>query len=654
MDCKKIMQECILLEKLLHNHNIANTRVMTLKILAMLMMSSCAEGIVSKAEGASSIIDSIFLRAGGKISRGDFAGINAIEEHIAGFAGLVKHNPAPALLGIIYERLLAERKTQGAFYTPDSIVNFILAETVSNAKIVENPWLKILDISCGCGFFLLAAYDVLWQKYCEARSELYSKYPDKDWSDTGIHKHILENNLWGIDINSEAVDITKAGLLMKSVPDKKMRLNIIQGDSLVEIGGMGLKHNTFDYVIGNPPYVSFGLRGKGKLDKSYKAFLQTAFEKTAEYKLSYYSMFLQQGIDMLKTGGALGYIVPDSFLLGRYYSKIRRYILGNTWIKGLAHISCPVFKNVIAGYLVICIMEKQQKPVKGNSLQTTTYKISGLAELNKPLPSCSYSQGYFTTMPHSRFRLFFSDEEKKLIEAIEAGSTALSRLASGHTGIRAKLTQKSLVSEQQNSDTYKKGLISGSQVSRYCIQYQGHWLNIDKNILYKGGWREDIVYQRKILVRQTADTLTAAIDDNCLYHLNNIHSFILKDSKISLDYLLLILNSRLLAFYYHIVSIEYGRSMAQTDIETLELLPIKLDDMINRQAGELVQGMQELIRRVNDGDKGALHKARVLDEYIDQLVFRIYALNDKEIAYINKYEAALKNKYKGLGRRRLS
>lgn len=350
---------------------------------------------------------------------------------------------------------------------------------------------------------------------------------------------------------------------------------------MVKTGGSGLEHKTFDYVIGNPPYVSFGLRGKGKLDKSYKAFLQTAFDKTAEYKLSYYSMFLQQGIDMLKPGGALGYIVPDSFLLGRYYSKIRRYILENTWIKGLAHISCQVFKNVIAGYLVICIMEKQQNPKKG-SLKTNTYKIFGLAELNKLLPSCSYYQDYLTTMPHSRFRLFFSDEEKRLIETIKDGSLALSRLASGHTGIRAKLTQKSLVSECQNSDTYKRDLISGSQVSRYCIQYRGHWLNIDKNILYKGGWREDIVYQRKIIVSQTADTLTSVINDNCLYHLNNIHSFILQDAKVSLDYLLLLLNSRLLAFYYHVVSIEYRRSMAQTDIETLELLPVKLDATINR------------------------------------------------------------------------
>jgi hypothetical protein len=88
---------------------------------------------------------------------------------------------------------------------------------------------------------------------------------------------------------------------------------------------------------------------------------------------------------------------------------------------------------------------------------------------------------------------------------------------------------------------------------------------------------------------------------------------------------------------------EYGRSMAQTDIETLELLPIIIHPKINQQAPELVKMMNDCAVRGLVGDVATKNKAEAFDEYLNQLVYRIYGLNDAEIAYVEQYETKLTN-----------
>jgi hypothetical protein len=84
----------------------------------------------------------------------------------------------------------------------------------------------------------------------------------------------------------------------------------------------------FDIVIANPPYLSFGLRGAGKLSKADDSYLRANYQNSAEYKLSMYAIFINRGIELLGKNSVLCYITPDSFLLGRFFSKLRRYLLG--------------------------------------------------------------------------------------------------------------------------------------------------------------------------------------------------------------------------------------------------------------------------------------------------------------------------------------
>ena len=568
-----------------------------------------------------------------------------IEALISGWAGSLPHDIW--LLGEVHERLAAGRRIRGLVYTAPEIIDFILTHTVETADIVKNPQVKVLDPACGCGYFLLKAYDVLWRKFTQSRSVLAARYPELDWSDEGIHRHILTHNLWGADIDPLAADLAAAGLLLKRPEaNGKLRPNIVVCDSLRRSQadavnpGEGFWSAKYHYVIGNPPYVSFGLRGAKRLEPDYERYLRYAYPDSAEYKLSYYALFLERGIELLVQAGKLGFIVPDSFLLGRYYSKIRRHILEHTAIDVLAHIASPGFKNATVGMSAICILTKQpDSPARANHL-VKVCQAAGRGDLCGNLASCRYNQNYFAALPYQRFRIFSDLTVKSLVDKIDNSSEPLGNFSSGHTGVRSVTKQRDIVAVLPAGPTWQRGLASGGQVLRYGLVDEGHWLNIEPGALYKGGWDPLIVKQRKMLVRQTGYTLTVCVDDQGFYHLNNIHSFILKSSAISLDYLLILLNSSLMSFYYHAVAMEYGRAMAQTDIETLELLPVRMDAKINIQAPALAAQMNRLVQQQIAGNAVA-DEIAALDNSLNRLVYRIYDLTDFEVACLEGFEAKL-------------
>ena len=221
----------------------------------------------------------------------------------------------------------------------------------------------------------------------------------------------------------------------------------------------------------------------------------------------------------------------------------------------------------------------------------------------------------------------------------------LGKYFTGRTGVRSLIGQKNIISKEKLGETWQKGLTSGAQVLKYSIVYDGDYINIDPKLLNKGGWDYDIIHNPKILIRQTADNLMAAIDINDYYHLNNIHSFAPNDTNviIQLEYVLSLLNSRLLTWFYQTTTLEIGRVMAQTDIETLELLPIKnVSALVQKPFINTVKAIMQ-ITGLNSylKDKNKQNDIENLQDKIDMLVYELYGLNATEI---NMIEDALDNR----------
>ncbi len=627
------------------------------------------------------------------------------------------------VLGSIYERYLAYkieikngkvmieetrdlRKREGAYYTPQYVIDYIIDNTVkpkvepihnaslkllregkygdAHSKIKEISNIKVLDPACGSGSFLIKAFDRIARYYMSYNAEvrkiieeikkgLNQSHSLEIYSDMPIHigdvgESIVLNNLFGVDLDPQAVEITKLNLwraLVLLEPDKydfgtilskgeskklpPLDDNIRSGNSLISGTDEELRTyfgeewqklkrfnwsemfknltnkdgiDVFDVVVGNPPYVSFGLRGVERIEKELESYFRRRYPDSAEYKISLYAIFMNRAVDLMNNRAMFGFILPDSFLLGRYFSKIRRYILDKTCIIEILMILQDFWSYGTVGRSVIILLQKEQdKEARGNN-EIVVRLCPILEDLGKRnYRTYSYEQEYFDRVPYTRFRLFFDKQSKDLVDKLERNTVSLKDIASIHTGVRSKIGQKNIISTNKEGENWHRGLISGSEIGRYNLAWDGHFLNIDPSILWSGGWDPEIVLNDKLIMRQTGDSLYVTFDDEKYYHLNNCHSIAPKDQSYSLKYILAILNSKLMNHYYHLISLELGRALAQTDIETIELLPIKpttvekqkevvdlVDDMLslNRQKQELLTSFWNLCLNRKTSEKNLL------------------------------------------------
>ena len=245
----------------------------------------------------------------------------------------------------------SRRKTDGIFYTPDYIVRYIVANTLG-AHLREHEDLctaqastehqarrdyqaflhnvKVLDPACGAGAFLLHVFDVLLAEYQRTGAVLNDLVPPGEYA-----RRILRENIYGVDLNEESVEITKLSLWLKAgiKNEKPAELDdtIKCGNSLIEdpaIAGQRafswpgqfpeiMAAGGFDIIVGNPPYVN--ARTIRETDKTY---LREHYPQLrGAYDL--YVAFLLRGHRLLKERGRYGWIVPNKFLIADYASQAR-------------------------------------------------------------------------------------------------------------------------------------------------------------------------------------------------------------------------------------------------------------------------------------------------------------------------------------------
>jgi len=295
------------------------------------------------------------------------------------------------LLGSIYERYLGStikvtaqrakveekpevRKAGGVYYTPKYIVDYIVRNTVGKVIEGKSPRqiekIKILDPACGSGSFLLGAYQYLidyHENYYrdhpkQAKFLYYDPYyklrPDDISLPIQEKARILKNNIFGVDIDPQAVEITMLSLYLKTIEGERGSLpmrqhllpplsnNIICGNSLIgydmlegqlftdetkdavnpfdwnsKLAGFGeiLDSGGFDVVIGNPPYVRQELLG------SFKEYFKTHY-KVYHGTADLYAYFIEKAISLLKQGGYFSYIVANKWMRANYGGPLRKWM----------------------------------------------------------------------------------------------------------------------------------------------------------------------------------------------------------------------------------------------------------------------------------------------------------------------------------------
>ncbi len=465
------------------------------------------------------------------------------------------------------------RKDQGTFYTPRAVAEAMVRRALEK-YLQQAPGdlpeklknIKILDPACGCGEFLLAALKILLEKYQEID-------PDPAGNLARNTRWIIKNNLYGMDCNENALELLRQRLkfIAGTLPEK---LHIIAADTLehADSGKFFKDTDKFHIVIGNPPYVSYGLRNVGKLGKEQDARLRNIFKNSAEYKLNIYALFMEFAINSTCDNGIHSFIVPDSFLTGQYFSKLRNFMLKTCTFREIFFIKQKLFKAA-PGSLVIYIAAK-------NFPEENTTFLSAMVKENSEfiLPENGYmmQQNEFAANHRQRFRLFFDGKTHAMVRNIEQQAVCklgdLLELASGIIGKKGKA---SIISGHCKSIFCKPGVISGKAIpGNGKVIWDGNYICIDKNLI-KSGLKKIDYDAEKIMIRQTGDRIIAGVDKDKLLALNNIHIGNKKLPNLDLERLANYLNSPEMVEYYQAITLESGRAMAQIDLETLRELPMK-------------------------------------------------------------------------------
>ncbi len=247
----------------------------------------------------------------------------------------------------LYENLMSdkERKILGQVYTPNDVIENMVELVFENTQISLNT--TILDPACGGGYFLLQIFKKI-KEYIIKNKINYNGC---------VEKHILENMIYGVDIDRFSAFLTKISLIFEAnIID--INFNIYEEDFLIDF----LPDCKFDIIIGNPPYI-----GHKNIEKEYSCILKDNYSEVFYDKADISYCFFKASHNLLNEKGAICFITSRYFLEAKYADKLRSYINDNlTIIKILDYNGQRVFKNAIISPMIILLTYKNypQEDVK--------------------------------------------------------------------------------------------------------------------------------------------------------------------------------------------------------------------------------------------------------------------------------------------------
>lgn len=591
----------------------------------------------------------------------------------------------------------SKRKQDGVFYTPQYITKYIVENTVGRLceekkkqlNIVEDEYLSdqrrqlqtkkrlldqlqqyrewllqitILDPACGSGAFLNAALQFLIAEH-KLIYDLEKKVTGFEIPFDKIENSILENNLYGVDINEESVEIAQLALWLRTAkPHRKLNSlneNIKCGNSLISDPAIAgekafnwqeqfpkvFEKGGFDVVIGNPPYV-FAREKVSEEDKTY----YTQVYESAKYQVNTYIIFMEQSLLLAKKNAIIGLIVPNSWLMTYSGEALRKIFIERASVDKIVNLYGKSFEDANVE-TVISIMK--------NSVADTNHTIEILKTDEK---SSSFNflhckkQNDFSHNPGYEFLVFQDDLSESITNKLREGCRGLDEVACVKAGLQAYEKGKGIPKQsaedvksrpydytyQFNEDTYK--YLDGSNVLRYAVNWTGQWLWYGNHLAAPRTL--NLFTDEKIIVREITSEFPHCLNavytsDTYLYNRSNIAVINREGEDINLKYILVLLNSTLLSFYFKKNTAKAERKLfPKIILNDLRLFPIKVISEDSQQPFialadtmlSLNQQLQEkrgrFLRRLSENFEGI--KITTALQQFDQLDFKEFVAELKK------------------------
>lgn len=632
------------------------------------------------------------------------------------------------ILGQVYERFLGKtirltighqakieekpevRKAGGVYYTPKYIVDYIVENTLGRllngpdpakpkpVPVSQAEKLKVVDPACGSGSFLIVAYQYLldWhrdqytldpatgsedagktKRHSGGKSPKIYQGKGGEWRlTTAERKRILLNNIHGVDIDSQAVEVTKLSLLLKvlegetqqqlqrdflrerqrilpdlgnnircgnsligpdfydqpDLPDlddeTRYRINVFDWESAFpEV----FKQGGFDCVIGNPPYILM------QILEQPEVFLHLLERyEAATYKIDTYQVFMERMTTLLNMGGLGSFITPNTFLRNVHSEALRRFLLREGAIMRLQNHLYPVFR---AASVDTCTFVFQ----RGRELrmdQTVDVEVcrSVSATVEESVPA-----SIWLNHPHVEFGIGVSGGDSALIDRLNSYER-LGAYADAYFGIQT-FDRETYVSETRDFQV-SKPTIDGSDFSRYTKPSRSAWVDFSPDAIKSGG-KQSIYDCDRIVVRQIGMTPIATFCPGGLFTLNTIYNvYLTHSSPPNLLYFLGVLSSGLMAWFWRKSFSDGKKTFPKIKKRQLLGIPIRPIDFTNAAdvgAHDKMVGLVERMLKLHEdraGEKNPDTLRRIeadiaaTDRRIDRLVYDLYDLTADEIALV--------------------
>ena len=451
-----------------------------------------------------------------------------------------------------------------------------------------------------------------------------------EWNETDRALAIIERNIYGVDINQESVDISKLSLFLKIASPTRKLTNLSNylkvGNSIVEDRSLDqkgflwenefpevLKIDKFDIVIGNPPYGA-------EIPKDYKKYFKENYASaTGRYDSYFY--FIEKGISFLRDQGELGFIVPDTWLTNVQSQKLREFVLDNCSIKQIMSLPQNVFPDAtVDTCLVILKKEESEKNRLKNKIEVIIYdkdaEVHNIQQ-EKFLSKINVIQKQWHEDPRKLFNVYMDDKKLIIINKIKQNTTPLEKITEMRRGgfcyrkstlvkeFGEKKGNEILESRLWHSDhkvdqNYKKELL-GSDIGRYSFDWKSNgWFKYGKHMasyVEPKFFENDYIAVQRIqnpkLKRRVIATIIQSGND--YYASSGLTSIILSDKTYSICYILAILNSKLMNWYYK----QFFRDV-NIKPEDLNQLPIKISENEQTQIVELTKKLLQNIEKQNE------------------------------------------------------
>ncbi|MEX0642151.1 MAG: N-6 DNA methylase [Pirellulales bacterium] len=626
------------------------------------------------------------------------------------------------ILGEVYEQFLGKvirltkgghakleekpevRKAGGVYYTPAYVVDYIVEQTIGRLLERKIParavTLRVLDPACGSGSFLIGAYQYLldWhrdkfvaddpEKHARGRNPRLYRGAAGDWRlTTGERKRILLNSIYGVDVDSQAVEVTKLSLLLKVLEgesketvNNQLRLfhqralpdlgrNIKCGNSLVgpdffedrqindgeecyRINAFDWKNEFpeilrgpnpgFDAVIGNPPY--------GASANEVETAYYRKYYGPSTGSLDSFALFIERASRLLRSAGRFGMILQSAFVSSPSMAQMRRTFLNHFRPMAFATMPYDVFQAYVD--TVIAIAErltsgKTLADCKDRRVTLTVfpprYSVLSVADFSlfaKTADALQWQQS-----SEAEFLVTLSQEEAAIIQRLRVVESKFSDILDIQRGV-TPFEPKSRKLAGKNAARAFTGV-----VRRYMLtEGKPAFVTYDSSLAeFKPPryFRGPRVLLRELISRQFR--LQAAYTDEDYVTNKSMQSLLVSQPSYHPFYVLGLLNSRLLSWYFLAIH-SVGRRDDFPKIvlkQTRELPFVKINftkksqrethDRLVQLVGTMLslQG-RRLDAKTEHAQAVSLRQIEMTDRQIDQLVYRLYGLTNDQIQIVEQ------------------